>query len=141
MKGGEKMNKLLLLIIAVAVIAGGFVLIGNKKPSQAPTAQSQPTITVPTKSEIEPEVITLTSTGFTPKDITVLQGTRIIWKNESGKTATVHSDDHPTHRLFPILNLGEFGNGSSVQVVLSEEGVFKYHNHLNASETGSITVE
>lgn len=144
MKGGEKMNKLLLLVVAVIVIAGAFLLFGNKKSTQQTITQpTQPSVNVtePAVSQDEPQVITLTSTGFAPKDITVKQGSRVIWKNESGKTATVHSADHPTHRLFPVLNLGEFNSDTSLQAVLDEKGIFKYHNHIDASANGTITVE
>lgn len=136
------MNKLLLLVIVIVVMIGAFMLVRNKKQTQAPVTQStEPSVTAPAKSETESQLITLTSTGFTPKDVVVKAGTRITWKNDSGETATVNSAVHPTHSLFPILNLGEFNNGSSLQVVLTEKGAYKYHNHLNASETGTITVE
>lgn len=121
------------------MVLGTFILLGNKKTNPAitePTAK--PAITKPSNPII---TITLTDSGFTPKDITVKGETRVAWINKSGTVATVNSDDHPTHQLYRFLNLGEFADGSSVQVVFDKAGKYSYHNHLNASETGTVTVE
>lgn len=135
------MNKILLVVIALVVVIGAFLVLGNRS-SQPPTTQSQ-TPTNPTQSTQEntPVTVTLDETGFSPKDITVKAGTRVVWINKSAKDATVHSADHPTHQVYPRLNLGEFGSGSSVQLVFDETGVYGYHNHLDASQTGTVTVE
>lgn len=133
------MNKILLIIVILIVVLGTFILLGNKKTNPAitePTAK--PAITKPSNPII---TITLTDSGFTPKDITVKGETRVAWINKSGTVATVNSDDHPTHQLYRFLNLGEFADGSSVQVVFDKAGKYSYHNHLNASETGTVTVE
>lgn len=84
--------------------------------------------------------IVLSNTGFTPKTVSVKKGTRVIWMNNSGGAATVNSDDHPTHTKFPFLNLGEFGPGSNLQVILDKPGTYTYHNHLQPTMTGTIIV-
>lgn len=85
--------------------------------------------------------VDLTSNGFNPSQIIVKKGERIIWVNKSGKIATVNSDNHPTHLLYPFLNLGEFNNGSSLQVVMNTIGTFTYHNHYQPSQKGTIIVK
>lgn len=85
--------------------------------------------------------ITLTSSGFEPQTKTIEKGSRVIWLNKSGETASLNSADHPTHRLYPALNLGEFANGSSVQLIFDKSGTYKYHNHLKPSQTGTIIVQ
>jgi len=134
------MNKILLVIIVLTVVLGAFTFLGNKKssPIAVPSTKSQKSVVTPNNPIL---TVTLTNLGFTPKDITVKIGTRIIWINKSSKTATVSSDDHPTHRLYPFLNLGEFASGSSVQVVVEKSGKYSYHNHYDASQTGTVTVE
>lgn len=135
-------SKILLIIVILAVGFGAFTLLGNKKTMPTPTTSTQKVIPVVTET-INSEVtnITLTDSGFMPKDITVKSGTRLIWINKSGKSATVSSDDHPTHRLYTFLNLGKFEDGSSVQVVVDTVGKYSYHDHLNATSTGTVTVE
>ncbi len=95
------------------------------------------------KSNIKPVVhsVTLTTSGFIPKNITMNKGEVIIWTNKSGKEASVNSADHPTHKLFPVLNLGSFDNGQNLQTRIYRTGELKYVNHLNPSQTGTITVK
>lgn len=139
------MNKILLIIIALIVVLGAFTFLGGKKTNQTSTESMNSTEatekTVGTQSNSEIATVTLTGSGFAPKDITVKAGTRIIWVNKSGKAATVSSDDHPTHRLYPFLNLGELADGSSVQAVFDTIGKYSYHDHYNASSTGTVLVE
>jgi len=85
--------------------------------------------------------ITLSKDGFEPKNITIKTGEVVIWTNKSGKQASVNSADHPTHKLFPVLNLGTFGDKESVQARIHRAGELKYHNHFDPTQTGTITVE
>ncbi|OGM26233.1 hypothetical protein A2962_04325 [Candidatus Woesebacteria bacterium RIFCSPLOWO2_01_FULL_39_61] len=85
--------------------------------------------------------VTLTKSGFSPQTITISQGAKVIWTNESGTTTTVNSADHPTHLKYPPLNLGSFTNGESLSLVFDTPGTYGYHNHLNASQFGTVTVE
>ncbi len=141
------MNKILLIIVALILVVGAFIFLANKntgtpsstkQPESMKSQQATPAIT---QANNQVANIILGDSGFVPKGITVKAGTRIIWVNKSGKTATVNSYDHPTHRLYPFLNLGEFAGGSSVQVIVEKAGKYSYHNHYNASETGTVTVE
>ena len=141
-------SKLLLIIIALIVVFGAFIFLGNKKTSPTtPTNQSDSiksgVSTTPAATEANSQVanVILGDSGFVPKDITVKQRTMVVWINKSGKAATVNSVDHPTHQLYPFLNLGEFPNSSSLQVVFDKAGRYGYHNHNNASQTGTVTVE
>lgn len=146
------MNKILLVIIVLIVALGAFTLLGNKNSNQTPTQSSESMSsqkqtenttekTVETQSGNQLVAVALTDSDFTPKDITVKVGTVVTWTNKSGVKATVSSDDHPTHRLYPFLNLGEFADGSSVQVVFDTAGKYSYHDHYNATSTGTVMVE
>src|SRR3989344_739145 len=146
-------NKTLVAIIAVLVLVGAVVVvlgkIGNKtnQPTGTtgqPSAPAQSTTSQGTGGTIPKETIVnvnLTSSGFDPKTVTVKAGTRVIWFNKSGDTATVNSDIHPTHQLYAPLNLGEFPDGSSVQLVFDKPSTYGYHDHLNPSRTGTVIVE
>lgn len=139
------MGKFLIVIIVVVVIAGVLVLGTKKNPNQAPTqsgSQSQQTVTAPAQEQKQSEVIvTVTSSGFVPQTVTIKAGIKVVWMNKSGGPVTVNSVVHPTHLVYPPLNLGEFGDGSSVQLVFDKPGTYSYHNHLNPSQTGTIVVE
>ena len=139
-------NKTLVVIIAVLIVIGAIVVfagkIGNK--SAQPPTPAQSTTNQGTGGTVPKETIVnvnLTSSGFDPKTITIKIGTRVIWINKTGGAATVNSAVHPTHQVYPPLNLGEFPDGSSVQLVFDKLGTYKYHNHLNPSQTGTVVVE
>ncbi len=141
------MKNILLIIIALTVGFGAFIVFSNKStntPSSTnqPTAtQSQQTTPAAMNEASQTTSVILGDAGFEPKDITIKAGTKVVWVNKSGKAATVNSDDHPTHSLYPFLNLGEFPSSSSLEVVFDKAGKYTYHNHLNASDTGTVTVE
>ncbi len=128
-------NKILLAIIVLVVAVGAFAFFGNNKTSAPEETNSSPEQTATTNN------ILLSSSGFEPKELIVKTGTKVTWINRSGKSATVDSDDHPTHKLYPFLNLGQFADGVSIQVVFDKPGTYTYHNHFDASQTGSVKVE
>lgn len=136
-------NKILLAIIVLVVAVGAFAFFGNKKTS-APAETTKPTPVQTNSNPTRPQAtnnILLFSTGFKPKELIIKVGTQVAWINRSGKSATVDSGDHPTHKLFPFLNLGQFADGASVQVVFDKPGTYAYHNHFDESQTGSVKVE
>lgn len=140
-------NKTLITIIVVLIIVVVIIAVGGKfvKKTSGPETNTkmqtqQQTGTTNTTKEIMVNVA-ITSSGFNPQTVTVKVGTRVIWLNKSGGLATVNSDLHPTHRLYTPLNLGEFPDGSSVQLVFDKPGTYKYHNHLNPSQTGTVVVQ
>jgi plastocyanin len=139
LKGGEnKMNSKLILAIIVIIAIVGIVIVINKGSGNnvSTTPTSQPVANKPVDSNIE-----VTANGFSPDTVTIARGTRVVWMNKSGTTVTVNSADHPTHQVYKPLNLGEFANGSSVQLIFDTAGTYKYHNHLKPSQTGTIVVQ
>ena len=138
------MNKILLTGIAILIIVGAFLFIGNKKQT-APTGETQSPVIKTQKTEVPTQgpnvTVEATKTGFVPQTTTIKTGTQVVWKNTSGESATVNSDPHPTHTLYPFLNLGAFDNGSSVNVVFDKPGTYTYHNHFNSSQKGKVIVE
>ncbi len=149
-------KKILIAIILLIVILGTYVLVGSKKTSPKQTTQlpsTQPTLTQPTSTEsaIKPIVVKegnnvitnviLTNMEFMPKDIVIKAGSKVMWINKSGATADIESDNHPTHLLYPFLNLGKFESGTTLQAAFEKAGKYSYHNELNLSEIGTITVQ
>ena len=149
-------NKIIIgVVLAVIVLTGAFLLVSNQSKMQNKTATSTPTVThtnpvvqtSPTATDgakginRERVTVTLTNSGFTPATVSVKAGSVVTLINKSGSVATVNSDPHPTHRNYPPINLGEFSDGTSVQLTFDTPGTFTYHNHLNPSFTGTVVVE
>ncbi len=105
-------------------------------------------------------VITYTNKGFNPNYITVRTGSQVEWINTSDKLMWVASDPHPSHTDLPGFDeKGIEGNNVdiSLQIFASKAyahtgqkeyrytflkpGVWKYHNHLNPADRGTIVVE
>lgn len=136
------MNKILLGIVGVVVLVGGFLLLsGQNKNTSSVTVSPVATATPAPTATNSANTVTLTATGFNPDTLTVKVGTTVTWVNKSGEEATVNSDPHPTHTLWPFLNLGSFSDGGSLNVTFDKAGTYTYHNHLNPSERGTIVVE
>ncbi len=140
------MNTKLIGIVGVVVVLVVAVVIVVSTKSSAPantpaTINPSPTVTQATEEKSSSTDVTVTANGFEPKDITIKAGDKVTWTNESGTKVTVNSAVHPTHLLWPFLNLGSFEDGQSVSVVFEKAGEYKYHNHFNSSQVGSVTVE
>lgn len=138
-------NKILIGIIAILVVIGAAIVMTTKTNTTA-TPPGNTQIQTPTQSQtIPPTVtrsdITLTKDGFSPQTLTIKVGTVVTWINASGAKASVNSAQHPTHQVYPSLNLGEFGDGSSVQLIFDKAGSYKYHDHFHPERTGTVIVE
>ncbi len=135
-------------VVVVLVIAGWFLT--RPKPAAAPEV-SQPTPAPTTAQSISPSaspsantsknLVTISSSGFAPKAITIKVCGSVTWKNADSENHTVNSAPHPTHTAYPPLNLGLIKPGEEKFLAFPTAGTYKYHDHLNPSLTGSITVE
>ncbi len=140
----KNINRILVSIAAVVVVIGGIFLLSTSTNKNTTATQTQPTTTTtPIVEDVTATqaAITVGQNGFSPKTITVKVGTNVVWANQSGRTANVSSDDHPTHTKYSSLNLGNFDDGQSVSLIFDKVGTYTYHNHLNATQTGTIVVE
>lgn len=138
------LNKIIVVAIVLILLVGGFVLLkGTFGKNMTSTNQTKTGTTTTSNPKTQEKSVTvkLDKTGFNPASVDISVGTRVVFINESGEMATVNSDDHPTHTKFPFLNLGEFGNGSSVQAVFDKTGTFTFHNHLVPSQKGTVVVK
>lgn len=97
--------------------------------------------------------VTYSDDGFSPKDITIKVGDTVAWVNNTSGDMWVASAVHPTHSVYAGTSLREHcGSGPSTTAfdqceggktytfTFTKEGLHRYHDHINASKTGSITV-
>lgn len=142
------MNSKLIIVVVfliLTVLGGGYFLMkgNNQIPASQPTQVPTQTVTTtaPTSSSEKVVEVTLTSQGYNPAALTIDKGTKVVWTNKSGSEATVNSDPHPFHTDYAPLNLGNFKDGEKLELVFDKAGTFKYHNHFNSSEKGTIIVK
>ena len=90
--------------------------------------------------------ITITSSGASPRDITVPVGSRVTFVNNNNQPHDMASDPHPEHTLCnPELNVGFIAAGQSRQTQnLNTVRVCTYHDHAQPSNTslqGTIRIQ
>ena len=154
-------NRNLLIIVVVAVLiilAAGFFYIqnNNTNPSDnstgvpteqptttAPQGEASPTpMTSPSQEEAQGETtVTITQSGFESATTTISPGASITWTNESGTGATVSSDAHPSHTLWPFINSNVLKDSETHTVMFDEAGTYTYHDHLKPSSKGTVVVK
>lgn len=130
------------------LIVGGWFLIRPKQQPAAPSSVSTPPpVESNSSASASAEVLTqeymvaITAEGFSPKEITIKAGSNVTWTNSDKVVHTVNSAVHPTHQVYPPLNLGNIQVGDKKSLTFEAAGIYKYHDHLNPSLTGQITVE
>ena len=144
-------GKIAAFVVAVIIVIGGIVLATNSKEDQKPagntsdnstsqeTQKPAATDTDTTTSQIS--TITYTDDGFSPDSQSVKAGSKVTVKNDSSIALQFDSDPHPQHTDNPELNIGNIDPGESETITVTTTGSHGYHNHLNAADTGILTVE
>lgn len=85
--------------------------------------------------------VSITSSGSSPSTVTVKAGTVVTWTNSSGGDIRVASDPHPTHTDLPGLDSSTLANGDSYSFTFTKVGIWGYHDHLDPTVKGSVTVQ
>lgn len=132
-------QRIIIAIVAVLAVAGGiFWFISSNKSNT--TTTNNTTKTSEGVGDIA-ATITYDGTSFTLSRDTVAVGTEVKVLNTSDQDLAFDSDPHPVHTDNPELNAGDIAPGKSKTFTLTEKGTWGFHNHLNAQQRGSITVE
>lgn len=84
--------------------------------------------------------ITFTDEGFTPAEITVKKGTKITVINNADRDVQFSSDEHPSHRDNPEMNLRTLGTGESDSYTANTVGTHMFHDHIDESQVGTVIV-
>lgn len=161
-------NKIFITVIVIAIIVlGGYILLRKpQSPAPSPDTQTEPseemlpTQPATTQEEEAPSmnenVVIYTDSGFSPSTIRVKIGATVTFKNESSKAMWPASAIHPSHKVYSGTSLQEhcpdingtafdactgIQPGNSWSFTFQKKGNWKYHDHLNPGNTGTILVE
>lgn len=80
-----------------------------------------------------------TATGFSPKTLSIKKGDTVTFTNETQNSMSVASDPHPTHT--DLSGFDQKGQLGAYSYTFTTTGTWGYHNHRNASHTGTIVVQ
>jgi plastocyanin len=136
------MKAFIIGLVAVIVIGGGGYLVLHKPPSQTSTMKSsQSPSSGSTENQNALSTIAYDGKNFSPATLTVVSGTTVTIKNTSSEDLQFNSNPHPVHTDDPDLNVGVVSPGQSKTFTVTMKGTFGYHNHMNPSEQGMITIK
>ncbi|MEK7501116.1 MAG: cupredoxin domain-containing protein [Patescibacteria group bacterium] len=130
------MNRTVLVVIIIVLVAVGvwFFSRGNRLGSPEPVNVARPA-----GSEA---VVTYTDSGYSPAEVRVKAGTKVIFENQSADLMWPASAVHPTHLELPGFDaLSGVATGQSYAFTFSQAGTWRYHNHLRPTHSGTVIVE
>lgn len=161
------MQKIVLWVLAVVIIAGGWYLYSSTPAQEAastdveaggavasqpvPAGEGNTNVTEMVVSKVPDAVITFTDSGFVPSSITIKKGQTVRWANNSGSKVWPASAVHPSHAVYPQKVASDclgssfdacrgLSQGESWDFTFDYAGEWKFHDHLNSSWRGSVTV-
>ncbi|OGI60979.1 hypothetical protein A2641_01655 [Candidatus Nomurabacteria bacterium RIFCSPHIGHO2_01_FULL_37_25] len=137
--------------------------ISNQQPTTQPSdlepsVSEQPSQQPPTSQtpEVKENLVTYSNSGYSPSTLTIKKGETVTFKNQSSNSMWTASAKHPTHVVYSGTSLSEhcpdpdntafdtctsIEPGDSWSFKFDISGTWKYHNHLNPADTGTIVVE
>lgn len=135
------------LIIGIIIVLA-IVGLALSRHSSTPATGSLPATSLPSTAQSPSQspaksaaTITYGANGFSPSTTTVKSGDSVTFVNNTSEEIQVDSDPHPVHTDDTDLNVGSIAPGQSKTVVLTKKGSFGFHNHLDPTDMGRITIE
>lgn len=157
------MKKIIILIVAVIVLMGGYFLL--KGNVQAPTSNKNNQQTGELLDKVEGsstmeerstyEVI-YTDNGYSLSELKIKVGDTIVFKNQSASGMWTASAMHPSHMVYGGTSMQEHcpdaendnfdeckssQPGESWSFTFKKAGNWGYHNHVKANHWGRVIVE
>ncbi len=85
--------------------------------------------------------VELRSDGFYPATLTVPAGSTVVFTGKIDRAFWPASNFHPSHKLYPKFDAQEpVLAGESWQFHFEAPGIWRYHDHMNSRNTGTIVV-
>ncbi|GEM_PF-1569409 len=112
----------------------------NIQPIIDDTVESPP-VRVVVEISKEATIVIDESGRFVPQDVKIRKGGKVTWVNKGKLFIWPASNDHPSHLAYPSFDaLKGIGNGDSYSFVFDRVGTWSFHDHLNSSVSGTVTV-
>lgn len=154
-------NIIIISIIVLVLVGGYFLLKGLTVPFTTPDLIinqqiNPPTDTAPTNPNNGTHEVMYSDSGYAPKELTIKAGETVTWQNESSHGMWTASALHPTHVIYSGTSLEEHcpdvkntsfdecksdQRGQSWSFTFDKKGTWRYHNHVQSSDFGTVIVQ
>ena len=98
--------------------------------------------------------VVLSAGGFSPSTVTIAKGEKVTWTSSEGNM-WVASAGHPTHTVYDgtseadhcapnyagPIPFDQCASGTSYSFTFDKVGTWKYHNHANSAQFGTVIVQ
>ena len=152
------MKTIIFLMLAGLFIVAGCSQYGKTAPQPIPQPETV------TETEETPEIetpsathtIEITRDGFNPSTSTISKGDTVNFINKQAIASWPASAVHPTHKVYPGSDINKcdtaeqsdtfdacrrLSQEETFSFTFNERGNWRYHDHLNPTTTGTITVQ
>lgn len=93
-------------------------------------------------SRPESYIVLLTPQGFTPKLLTIRQGSTVTFRSETNNAFWPASNLHPEHSIYAEFDpMRPLEPKEEWSFVFTRTGVWGFHDHIRSYFTGTITVK
>jgi len=125
-------------IPTISVFAGLMILAGLGYYALSVNRSQVPEAVLP---EGETHKVTLTSGGYEPKELTIKQGDVVVFSTTREFDHWPASNVHPTHDQYPGFDPKRpLRADESWSFQFTKTGTWSFHDHLNSTFNGEITV-
>jgi hypothetical protein len=131
-------KKTLIITAAMALLVLGAALVYFFIGSEENIARCSEIDSI---EEVDVESVAITSTGFSPSDITISQCGDLILENFSDETARIAFGPHDSHQEYPGYTEQDLGAGDRLVIPLAQYGEFVIHNHHDNERRLVVLVE
>lgn len=121
-------------IIAIIVIIASvwWIVFGQSNGTPTDTGQPQSTATqnaAESEKDLPTSLVIFTDSGFEKQTYTIAAGETLTVRNDSSMTVEFSSDEHPTHRDNPELNMSALQPGEQGTLTPMNDGTWGIHDH------------
>lgn len=154
----------------IIIVGGGWWFLSSQAPAAPATTSTTVTNTgnvttntsadtgagsVSTTTQTTGATVHFTSTGFSPKSVTIKAGQKVTFINDTSGQMWVASGQHPVHAAYDgtdrtthcsgsytgLTPFDECQAGSPYTFVFTKAGTFSFHNHLASQFVGTVVVQ
>jgi len=133
----------IITVILIGIGTWWFLSAQPTQPAQTTSSTLAPPETQEPATSAEESngtTIVFTDNGFEQQNYYVAAGQNVTVKNESSIAVEFSSDEHPTHRDNPELNMNALQPGQQESFTPSRSGEWGIHDHLQPQFTTALTV-